>query len=413
MADNRHNITGRFVQAAKPSDKVQFFWDVDLRGFGLRVTPAGSKSYVAQSRINGRTERVTIGDAGMITVKEARTKAARIRSDAKEGKRSREEAAANINVDDLFALWMSQKIEVDRKPRTIEHYRMRYDTHIRKRLGKMVARTVKAKDITAMRTEMLDRRPSFNTAADVIRALINWGVDEGHLPDDMANPVRKSHYHKIDPRETALTPDQVASVISAIAELEGEPGGISVHAAAAIRLLILTGARRREITEAQWSWLEIETVTRNDETFERAILHLPDSKTGKKDIILTGPAFEIATGVPKMLGNPFIFVGQKPGRPLSDIAEPWRRICGHAGLVPGRSGVTLHDLRHSFATLGAGAGIALSSLGKVLGHTNETMTSRYVNPDREDAAAAAEIVAKEHERIIAKAGNVVPLKRSA
>lgn len=103
------------------------------------------------------------------------------------------------------------------------------------------------------------------------------------------------------------------------------------YAAAALRLLILTGARLREILNLNWEWVDLE----------RGLLLLPDSKTGRKTItaLLRIGAYGIA--------------GDNPDKPRADLNKPWRAITKRAGLVD----VRIHDLRHTHAGIGVGAGL--------------------------------------------------------
>jgi integrase len=134
---------------------------------------------------------------------------------------------------------------------------------------------------------------------------------------------------------------------------------------AAIRLLVFTGARRNEILTLKWEHVD----------FERACLRLPDSKTGAKTVHLNPPALELLTSLPRVEGNPYVIPGERAGAHLVNIEKPWRRIRARAGL----EGVRLHDLRHSFASFGAGAGLGLPIIGALLGHTQAATTARYAH----------------------------------
>ncbi len=121
---------------------------------------------------------------------------------------------------------------------------------------------------------------------------------------------------------------------------------------AAIRLLILTGARLREILDAQWSQLDLE----------RGVLFLPDSKTGKKPLYLSAAAQSVLAQIPRIKDNPHIIAGAGKGAPRADLHRPWKAVRKAAGL----DGVRIHDLRHSFASFGAGASLGLPIIGKLL-----------------------------------------------
>jgi integrase len=117
-------------------------------------------------------------------------------------------------------------------------------------------------------------------------------------------------------------------------------------AVAAIRLLILTGARLREILDAQWQHVDLE----------RGVIFLPDSKTGRKPVYLSAAAQSVLASLPRVNGNPHIIPGERESAPKADLKKPWAAVTKAASL----DGVRLHDLRHSFASIGAGAAWSLS-----------------------------------------------------
>lgn len=395
---NKLNLTQRFIRSVKPTDRTVIYWDTTQPGLGLRVTKTGAAAYVVNYRVGGKAERPTIGNPSENTLAEMREEARNRRAQARRGTTRQAQA---LTVQKLYDLWMQHKVLIDCKLGTVENYQARWRTHLQKRFGRMTASKVRVADVTALRTSMKDNQRTFNLCADVLRALFNWGVENEYLPYETANPVRRNHYFKLSGRETALTRDQVVNVLRAIDELEEQPRGISRHAAAAIKVIMLTGARLREVLHAKWEWLENES------------LELPDSKTGPKTIPLAGAALEIIEGLPHAPNNPYIFIGQKPGRPLHDLTTPWERVCIRAGLQAGREGVVIHDLRHSYATLAASMNVPLTALGRVLGHSSADMTQRYINTHDDEARQAAEQVAEEHARLIEKSANVVPLRKRA
>lgn len=138
---------------------------------------------------------------------------------------------------------------------------------------------------------------------------------------------------------------------------------ISPHAIAAIRLLLLTGCRAGEILNLKWEHVD----------FERGFLNLPDSKTGKKEVVLGAPALKVLADLARIEGNPYVIVGEAKDKPRSDLKRPWKRITTSAGLADLR----LHDLRHSYASVGAASGMGLGIVGKLLGHASPATTARY------------------------------------
>ncbi|MBM3642389.1 MAG: site-specific integrase, partial [Alphaproteobacteria bacterium] len=174
---------------------------------------------------------------------------------------------------------------------------------------------------------------------------------------------------------------------------------LDAFAVAAIRLLLLTGARLREILGAKWEQVD----------FERGILFLPDSKTGRKPIYLSAAAQAVLASLPRVDGNPHIIAGAKEGAPRADLAKPWAAVKRAARL----EGVRLHDLRHSFASFGAGASLGLPIVGKLLGHSQAATTQRYAHLDADPLRRAADAIGATIAAAMEgnKGAAVVPLKK--
>jgi integrase len=212
------------------------------------------------------------------------------------------------------------------------------------------------------------------------------------------NPARKIEKFAEDRRERFLTSEELERLGSSIrmAETQGiiwEPDNtdpkskhlakeenrrtvISPHAAAALRLLIFTGARLREILHLRWEHVDLE----------RGLLLLPDSKTGRKTIVLNRPALDVLRAHPHV--GAFVIASDKPDRPRADLKKPWALICRGAQI----EGVRLHDLRHTFASIGAGASLGLPIVGKLLGHSQPQTTARYAHLDADPVRRASNII---------------------
>ena len=170
-----------------------------------------------------------------------------------------------------------------------------------------------------------------------------------------------------------MTSDELARLGDAL-----EAASLDPFAVAAIRLLILTGARLREILHARWDYVD----------FERETIFLPDSKTGKKPIYLNAAALAVLADLPRLEGNPHVFPGKKDGMPREGLDRPWSVIRKAAGL----DGLRIHDLRHSFASIGAGASLGLPIIGKLLGHTQPATTARYAHLANDPVRQAVETI---------------------
>ena len=140
------------------------------------------------------------------------------------------------------------------------------------------------------------------------------------------------------------------------------------------------------------------------------MLFLPDSKTGRKAIVLNAPALEVLSGLPRI--GAYVIAGDSAGlkneKPRSDLKRPWAAVTKHAKL----DGLRLHDLRHSFASVGAGGGLGLPIVGKLLGHANAVTTARYAHLDNDPLRKASNAIG----RTIAAAmegrkAEVIPLRK--
>jgi integrase len=149
---------------------------------------------------------------------------------------------------------------------------------------------------------------------------------------------------------------------------------IGPFAAAAIQLLLFTGCRLREILHLKWEQVDLE----------RGLLFLPDSKTGRKTIILNAPALAVLTKLERV--GSYVIPGDDLEKPRADLKRPWEAVSKRAGLY----GVRLHDLRHTYASFGAGGGLGLPIIGKLLGHTQASTTQRYAHLDNDPLRRASE-----------------------
>ncbi len=162
-----------------------------------------------------------------------------------------------------------------------------------------------------------------------------------------SNPCKGIPAYKEHKRQRFLSAVELAELGKVLAKVERER--VEWHAVVpAIRLLIFTGARTSEILTLRWEWVD----------FERHCLNLPDSKTGAKTIHLNAPALKVLADIkpePKDPDNPHVLRGRLKGSCLVNLKDPWGRIRKRAKIPD----VRVHDLRHSFAAVAAGAGSSI------------------------------------------------------
>lgn len=222
------------------------------------------------------------------------------------------------------------------------------------------------------------------------------------LPEGTRNPTKKVEWFRENARERFLSIDEMGRLGEAIrlAETTGVPWEpregakrkhapkaenrfvkIAPEAAAAIRLLLFSGARLREILHLEWSSVDAE----------RGLIRLRDSKVGKATIILNEPARAVLAGIPKI--GRYVIAGESAGtddeKPRADLKRPWTLVTKAAGL----EGLRIHDLRHSFASVGAGDGHGLTIVGRLLNHTQARTMQRYQHLGDDPLRRASDAIA--------------------
>ena len=206
----------------------------------------------------------------------------------------------------------------------------------------------------------------------LMSTLLGFAITRGLRSDNPARGVKKPLVRKI---ERFLSEDEIARLAVAL-DAESRRTG-NPYPAAAIKLLLLTGGRRGEILGLQWHHVD----------FERQCLRLPDSKTGAKIIYLNAPALAVLNGAERI--GPFVIPGDVPEQPRHDLKRPWDIVTKLAKLI----GVRLHDLRHTYASFGAGSGLGLPIIGRLLGHAQPATTARYAHLDNDPLRRASEAIA--------------------
>ena len=156
-------------------------------------------------------------------------------------------------------------------------------------------------------------------------------------------------------------------------------GRLSVHAAAALRLLMLTGCRRNEIAMLRWADVDLDV----------GELHLSDAKTGARTVTLSPAAVDVLKDVPRVASNPWVIAGPRPGTRITNLSEQWRCVRTRAALED----VRLHDLRHIWASRALAFGESLPMIARLLGHSQIETTARYAHLARDSVHDAAARIA--------------------
>lgn len=380
MGEAARPITKRRVEAMPPG---ALLWDGKVKGFGVRRQKGAARVYLVKVRARGRQRWITIGRHGSPwTVETARAEAKSILGRVADGadpaqERDAERRAASLA--EIAAAFMDEHVRAKRKPRTVATYQDLLDRLILHELGRHRLKDLTRADVARWHHAHRRTPVSANRALLVLSKLCNWAERHGLRPDG-SNPCRHVERYPERRRERFLSEAELTALARALAEEKGRKGVASTrHIVGAIRLLLFTGARLNEILTLKWEHVDLEA----------GVLRLPESKTGAKLVYLNAPARAVLAELPRLSGNPYVIAGEKPGAHLVNLEKPWRRIRKAAGL----DDVRLHDLRHSFASMGAAGGLSLPLIGKLLGHAQPQTTARYAHLADDPVRQASEAVA--------------------
>jgi integrase len=372
-----------------------------VKGFGIRTTASGARSFVLNYRSAGRERRITLGSFPDWSTSAARdeAKALKRRVDRGEdpmGDRHAERDAPTIT--DLIDRYEQTHL-LTKRPRSQVEDRAMIASYIRPRLGKFKVAELRHVDCQDLHRWIADQGKPVRANRTI--ALLSKMLSEAVKFEWCANNVAKGVQRvREERREMFLTPAQIIKLGEALAAHK-ERGS-----ADAIRFLLLTGARRSEALGARWAdidleaavWLKPSAMTKQKKSHRlplsvAAVALLKERKAAERrndDSVFVFP------GAPARKRTP----GVKPvPRPLGDLKHTWQSVCKAAGLVQtvekrtragtvvkGKDGkpamvaqpiARLHDLRHTHASILASAGMSLPIIGALLGHTQMTTTARY------------------------------------
>lgn len=355
------SLTKRTIDQAKPGTTL---WDRELPGFGIRTTPAGTKSFIYQYRmLNQRQGKTTIGGFPGLTVDQARKLAREYAAMVERGespsdvKRSIRTAAT---VRDLAERYCgSYAITNNLKPTVVRDARSLLNRYVLPSLGTRKAAEVRSSEIEAVVGNARQNigKSQANKLIAVLKKMFNLAIDDDAA---LVNPVRVKKTAE-DQRYRFLSHVEVCGLLNACDQYADQ------HAADAVRLLLFTGARLQEVLKAEWCqfdlvkgvWLKPSAHTK---TKRQHRLMLPSNVVA---LLITMRARDPVT--------PFLFPGRSGTKPRADLKRPWTDIVTMAGLKDVRK----HDLRRTTATFMASTGADLHTVGKALGHTQVSTTARY------------------------------------
>jgi integrase len=358
-------LTDKVVRALPPpASGNHITYDTEVKGFGCRVTAAGARAFILnyRRRSDGLERRYTIGSWPDWSVAGAREKAKELKRHIDGGGDPVGELVAERGaptVADLAARFIAEHV-VKLSAHTRANHGATIRNDILPALGRMKVSAVEYQHVERLHAAVTKRAPVLaNRALAISSKMFSLSIRWGWRADNPCRGVERNREH---PRKRYLSPDELRRLTKALAEDRNQ------QAADVFRLLLLTGARRGEVLSARWDDINLTagTWTKQASTTKQKQHH---------QVPLSAPARQILTRLrEKNPASPYVFAG-RDGPLKGDIKRHWKRICKAASIA----GLRIHDLRHSYASQLASAGVGLHVIGALLGHTQPQTTHRYAH----------------------------------
>jgi integrase len=362
-------LTKTVVEGAVAKSQRYRLNDSLVPGLCLLVLPSGARTYYVRFRqLDGRQLEMKLGTPVELTPDDARRLAREALAQVREGRRPTEERRATRLAATLADLAREHLERHAAKKRSGGCDEANWRVHLLPALGAATkVAAVRHEDV--VRWHAAHRQPiTANRALRTLSVAMRLAEQWGWRPHN-SNPCKGVKPHRETARRRYLSAQELAQLRAALQRWE-EAGPLAVRwrFAQLVRLLLLTGARLREVMCAEWAWVD----------WERSVLRVPEAKgkTGAAEIQLAPRAVAILRELEAAGGgSPWVIQGAAPGRPLVGYRKPWLALLADAGV----SDLRIHDLRHTFASYALSGGQTLGTVGQLLGHRSAQTTSRYAH----------------------------------
>ena len=397
-AARRVRLTEEVVAALDPEPRQYYVWDIRRKGLGVRIGASGAVSYVLKVNLPGKRsiwktlESKTLDEAG-IEYHELLSKFGK-------GEPLPKRQVGKL-WQDVVDRYLAEEVPL-LKPKTQATYKSALKL-VRAGFMNRLVRSLVMEDIRDFHRRMNDRPRQANVCVGLCRIILDrceaWKDKGGTTTyrDLNTNPVdilRKSNWspYPENSRNRLLTDDEYISLGEALSQMENKLGKDgnpleSPYTIAAVRLLLFTGKRLREILDLKWD--QIDLVNRN--------IHWDDTKTGVLDAPLNDAALEVLQGLERMtymnnqgkvVENPYVLPGSLEGEPIRDITKFWNRMLKLAGITD----LTRHDMRHAHGNEVNDLNLPEQVAQALLGHKSIQTTGRYFDRGKGKSLADSQVV---------------------
>lgn len=387
-------LSKRVVDALKASpDGEVFAWDSELKGFGVRMMPSGTASYVVKYRTaEGRQRKIAIGRVGAITPEEARALARRKLGEVAHGadpSAERHRVRRSLTVAELCDLYLVDA-EGRVKPSTLAMDKSRIERHVKPLIGRHTVPSLTAEDVAKLQADIIAGRTSAQRAGrggvttggkgvasrtvGMLGTILEFARKRKIIKENVARGIERPPEGR---QRRFLTLAEMGRL--GVAMRAPEADAESATAIAAVRFLLLTGCRRMEVLALPTAWVDRSA----------SCIRFGDTKSGAQLRPIGAAAFHALDGIPSR--NGWAFPAERGDGHFVGLPKALARLCKRAKL----EGVTVHVLRHSFAATAAEMGFSELTIAGLLGHSVPGVTARYAHvPDSALVAAADRVSAR-------------------
>lgn len=398
-------LTEQSVSALAATGKQYLVWDDELKGFGVRVSQAGTKTYILRYTLDsGRDRWKKLGRVGAVPLVKARKFAKDDIGVAARGGdplTAKDNAREAITVKAALARFMAEHVEVKRAAKTVTGYQQVIDSELAPRLGAFALADIGQPEVMKLHFQMRATPVQANRAVAVLSSMIGWSMKMGLIPVAM-NPCKAVGKNPERKRKVYLDADQYARLGKVL--LRKRDAVVSSRLQrVALELLILTGARPVEIASLQWPF-----ITYLPDGTGRIVLpeHKTDETAGDKTIFIPPAGVALLKSWPRFAHSPYVFPGQGRGKKKGvhlhpdTLSDAWAKLRKAADLP----GVRLYDAcRHSYASHGISVhNLTLKQIGGQLGHSQPSTTDRYAHLHDKVARDQAKLVGGSIARALRK-----------
>ena len=395
----KENFTAARIEAytCEQGKHQTIHWDAKTPGLGMRLTKAGARAYIFESRLSGKTIRMTIGDTRTWVLGSARVEASKLKALIDQSVDPRElrlqeravrvekeqaEMALSVTVREAWDAYLKE-----RQPRWGERH---YQDHIKKAQagGELAIRGTRGRGVTVagplfpimgmrlseVRPPVIEAWASREAASRPTSARLAWRLLKGFLswcseqpafaPALTGNPAKtkkiRESLGKAGVKQDVLQREQLVAWFAAVRQLSNPV------TAAYLQTLLLTGARPGEVLEMQW----------NDLNLKWKGLTIRDKVEGERTIPLTPYVYQLLTALPRRSEWVFssaISASDKLPKPISKPHQMHDRACKVAGI----DGLTLHGLRRSFKSLTEWLECPAGVVAQIMGHKPSATAEKH------------------------------------